>query len=434
MTTKEESANPLILASLRATMGDWVYYISFMKMKDVASRVSRAQLFYNSKTLQDLFQRALLKNRVQDIANYLKTEKQRFFNTLVIGTYGGYPKWQEVEIKPNTLLGNFTLPSDLQGVLGFLSLDGSERLFAIDGQHRVEGIREAIKTNPNLGNEEVGVILVKGITGASRKDDPSGFERTRRLFTTLNRYAKPVNKKDIIALDEDDSVAIITRRLVEEYQLFSDGKVSISGAANINISDEQSFTSIRALYDGLDIYLKHVYLKSSHSSSWVTFKRFYPSDGQVNNLYNEAVILWNTYAKYFQPIREIAESDAKSRVAGKYRTSNGGHLLFRPIGLLISLKAICYLMEHQHLTLEGAMVKMTKLPMELSDVPWKNLLWNPSSKKIYAMSINQKAALKLIVYGLGGNLGPLRSNQEDLREELAKIMNKEPKDIELSTY
>ncbi|MDG7049133.1 MAG: hypothetical protein JRM87_03215, partial [Nitrososphaerota archaeon] len=312
---------------------------------------------------------------------------------------------------------------------------------AIDGQHRVEGIREAIKTDPNLGNEEVGVILVKGITGASKKDDPSGFERTRRLFTTLNRYAKPVNKKDIIALDEDDSVAIITRRLVEEYRLFSDGKVSLRGAASIPISDEQSFTSIRALYDGLDIYLKHVYLKSKQPSrkskqpsSWVNFKRFYPSDGQVNELYDQAVVLWDNYVKYFQPIREIAESDAKNRVAGKYRTSNGGHFLFRPIGLLISLKAICYLMEHHNLSLDDAMVKMTKLPMELSDAPWKNLLWNPGSRKINAMSINQKAALKLIVYGLGGDLRPLNSNQEDLRKELAGIMNKEPEDIVLSIY
>ena len=46
------------------------------------------------------------------------------------------------------------------------------------------------------------------------------MERTRRLFTTLNRYAKPVKKSEIIALDEDDIIAIITRELVEKYPLF----------------------------------------------------------------------------------------------------------------------------------------------------------------------------------------------------------------------
>lgn len=34
-------------------------------------------------------------------------------------------------------------------------------------------------------------------------------ERTHRLFTTLNKSAKPVAKADIIALDEDDTMAII---------------------------------------------------------------------------------------------------------------------------------------------------------------------------------------------------------------------------------
>ena len=31
---------PLFLPALRATMGDWVYYVSFMRMGDIASRVS----------------------------------------------------------------------------------------------------------------------------------------------------------------------------------------------------------------------------------------------------------------------------------------------------------------------------------------------------------------------------------------------------------
>ena len=30
----------LFLPALRATMGDWVYYISFMSMEDIATRVS----------------------------------------------------------------------------------------------------------------------------------------------------------------------------------------------------------------------------------------------------------------------------------------------------------------------------------------------------------------------------------------------------------
>jgi hypothetical protein len=38
-----------------------------------------------------------------------------------------------------------------------------------------------------------------------------GLQGTRRLFTTLNRYAKHVHKTEILALDEADAMAILTR-------------------------------------------------------------------------------------------------------------------------------------------------------------------------------------------------------------------------------
>ena len=97
---------------------------------------------------------------------------------------------------------------------GVLRLDGTQTLFAIDGQHRVEGIKQALEDNSELGREEVSVIFV------AHRNDSDGMERTRRLFTTLNRYAKPVSKSEIVALDEDDIVAITTRELVEKHPLF----------------------------------------------------------------------------------------------------------------------------------------------------------------------------------------------------------------------
>ena len=82
-----------------------------------------------------------------------------------------------------------------------------------------------------------------GVSKEHREDDSEGYERTRRLFSTLNRYAKPVGKKDIIALDEDDSVAIVTRLLVEDHPLFV-GKISLGQSKNIAKSDQESLTSI----------------------------------------------------------------------------------------------------------------------------------------------------------------------------------------------
>ena len=81
-------------------MGDWIYYISFMRMKDVAERVDIAADIHESKSLNELLQRAVT-SRTKEITKYLKTQEQRFFNSIIIGVYGGSPQWYELAIKEN---------------------------------------------------------------------------------------------------------------------------------------------------------------------------------------------------------------------------------------------------------------------------------------------------------------------------------------------
>ena len=429
MSKKNGGRRPLVLPAIRAHMGDWIYYISFMRMRDIAERVSQAQLLYRSERLQELLQRQVLPGRATDIAHYLVTQEQRFFNALVIGTYGGSPFWREVKWSEGTTIGKARLPEDVEGVLGFLSLNGSEKLFTIDGQHRVEGMRLAVKIHPGIGKEEVSVILVKGITGESRTKDKVGFERTRRLFTTLNRYAKPVNKKDIIALDEDDSIAILTRRLVDEYPLFTGKKIAIKGTTSIPAGDKSSFTSINALYDGLDVFLR-----DEPSSKWKEFKRFYPSDKKIDEMYERARLLWETYCKYFPSLRAVKNSSPESETSGRFRTSEGGHLLFRPIGLLMSLKVVRNLMDSSGLSLNQAVKRISKMPMELSGEPWSRFLWNPNSKIMILVAANKNAALRLFLYGVGGDLTTLKSSPEGLRHDLSDILDIEDSEIRIRKY
>ena len=100
--------------------------------------------------------------------------------------------------------------------LGFLTLRGDENLFALDGQHRLAGIKKAIKDGIDQDPyDDLSVIFV------AHQTTKKGLERTRRLFTTLNKTARPVSKGDIVALDEDDAMAICVRWLIEKTNLFS---------------------------------------------------------------------------------------------------------------------------------------------------------------------------------------------------------------------
>jgi DNA sulfur modification protein DndB len=95
----------LILPALRGKFGDWIFYSCVIRIKELGSRVNYAEEIHKEKALSDLIQRSLEGPRAKHIAEYLKSS-ERFFNSLVLATYGGSPDWLEV--------GNFRSTTDPQ--------------------------------------------------------------------------------------------------------------------------------------------------------------------------------------------------------------------------------------------------------------------------------------------------------------------------------
>lgn len=423
--TQENNTQPLKLPALRAHMGDWVYYICLMKMRDIASRVSFAEEIHVSESLNDLLQRSVT-DRSKGIAEYLVSQQQRFFNALVVGVYGGQPNWYELAVRTE---GSDLdpLPDHSEGVLGILRLDGSEITWAIDGQHRVAGIRQAIEEDPEIGSEELCVIFVAGVTSHHREEDLDGYERTRRLFTTLNRYAKPVQKADIIALDEDDVIAIVTRRLVEEYEPLRD-KVSVGKTKSIPVKDRQSLTSIVALYDTMDIYLR-----DRSGRAWKEFKTLRPSDEEIDSFYGRAVEFWQLLRENFPELQDFLDTEASEEGAAEYRHGEGGHLLFRPVGLLVVARVLYYLVDEGSSPAEAVQL-IGQVPMRISDPPWGGLLWDTANRRMITSPESQKAARWLLFHSIGGSLGRFGKTLDDLREEYAGILNRDPNEVEIPRF
>ena len=288
-----KNSNELIIPALRAHMGDWIYYVTFLRMDQIADKIHIAENIPSSNVLKDMIQRQIT-NRSGQISDYLLKQPQRFFNSLIVGVYGDSPDWYELKIGANRHPDAPDLPSELEGVLGILCLDETQKFFAIDGQHRVEGIKQALKKSSELEREEVSVIFV------AHQNDQAGLERTHRLFTTLNRYPKPVSKSDIVALDEDAIIAITTQELVEKYPLFQE-KISLSKTKAIAVKDNRSFTTIITLYDVLDILFKK-------TRGWTEFKRQLPEDNTIAEYYAKSVEFWNTLTIYFPPSVKILTS------------------------------------------------------------------------------------------------------------------------------
>jgi DNA sulfur modification protein DndB len=416
----------LFLPALRASMGDWTYYATIMKFKDVKERVEYAEDIHKSQKLQEYIQRELTP-RADEISNYIINQPQRFFNSLIVGVYGGEPEWVELKISESDVLPEF--PISQRGILGFLKLSGEETLFALDGQHRVAGIRGALNkedTNSLLNDEEISVIFI------GHKRTPKGLERTRRLFTTLNRYAKPVKLSEIIALDEDDISAIITRELIDEYKLFTNNRISLSKTTSISNKDEKCFTNIVTLYKTIDMTLP-VFLRnqSRRAEKWGDFKKKRPEQEIIDSSTKFIRDLWDKIIEQFPALVEYLQFPESDRSkAERFRNRGGGHILFRPIGLLIYFRTISRVLKDQF-DIDKLLYSLSKINTDLNNPPWQGLLWGGARKGMITDKINQDVAGKLIFYMIGFDLKKVKSSEKQLQEEYASALNKKIEDVSL---
>lgn len=368
--------------ALRCKMGEWIYYLTFFKFVDVNEWIQMTDQIHSSPHLRDMIQRALT-NNVDMIAEYLLLQKEeRFFNSIVVGVYGGAPQWFPIEVTESPVLGEPDLGENERNSIGVLQFDGKENLFAIDGQHRVEGIKKALERDPNVKNDELSVILL------AHEITERGQQRTRRLFTTLNKMAKPVTKADIIALDEDDAFAIVTRRMVEEFALLKSESryetrfVHFGSQASLNQKDNINLTTIRTIYEICSTIYLPIMSRSPHQGrkTIIGDHRVRPSDQVIDEVYQENTNYWNYLLTYFPEYQELFSSSPNDEVAGKYRV-NGGHFMFRPLGQQAFASAVRVLMD-RGFSMEAAIGNLAKVPMNLQEVPWLNVLWDPRKETI----------------------------------------------------
>ena len=373
MTEKNKSLDPIVLPALRGIMGDWIYYTCLMDIAELSKRVRYAKEVHNNKSLSDMIQRQLGGNRAAQIAQYLKNQPERFFNALVVATYGGQSNWHALnDVKSRNEDSEFkSLENKTVASVGFLTLQGDEKLFALDGQHRLAGINKAVSDGIEQDHyDEISVIFV------GHRDTRKGLERTRRLFTTLNKTARPVSKGEIIALDEDDVMAICVRRLIEQTDLFAGERIAFVASNNMPTTNTTSLTTIANLYDILTILFTNT--KFNLKKQKADLQRIRPDDETLDKYFKYAESYFLQLRKNFKALDEFFSTNNTERVVKKYRGSHGGHVLFRPIGLEIMTRVIA------RFTKDMSRVRAVKLaaelPNSLNEKPFKCLMWEPNKK------------------------------------------------------
>ena len=409
----------LNIPAIRGILGDIVYYTSSFTFKQIAERVKKIdQELHTSTSLKDQLQRSLTKN-YESITDYILSQKEHFFNALVLAVYDGDPVWNEIEVG---------FKGEDYYNMGFLRLNGEEKIFPVDGQHRVEGIKDAIKKSPELEDETIAVILI------GHHKDKEGMEKTRRIFSTLNRYAKPVSTGDIIALDEDDTVAIVTRNMLESFPLFMNENISDEKKTKAIVEkDTKSFTSLIKLYETNKVVYKYYTsfrdnTKRIHSSTEIDkFLKFRPKQEDIDDFEKYLTEFWELFINSFEGMKEYVASTEKD-AAAKYRNrENGGLLYFRPVALPQLVTAILETCFRSKVTLSDSMSAYSQLEMCISKAPWVKVLWDAESRTMIMKNKTLVRPLLMFMY----DRSVLNAKElESLRIRYAKDLEIEPTEID----
>lgn len=141
-------------------------------------------------------QRTLNRSRVPKIAEYLVLNPKTYILSALTASVDA-----QVQFRP--------LESAGQG-LGLLQIPMDARILINDGQHRRAAIEEAIKQNPELGQDNVPVLFFVD----------EGLDRSQQMFADLNKHAVQPSPSIGLLYDRRDRSADLARYLAFECTAF----------------------------------------------------------------------------------------------------------------------------------------------------------------------------------------------------------------------
>lgn len=355
--------NKTIIPAFRAHVGDWDYFMCLMKYAEVDRALKFAWELGGNKDLGTMIQRGITE-RTDEIREYLLNNEHHFLGSLIVAAVGGAPTYTPVE-----MVDAQGLLADVDREFGVLTFDGSQMFFALDGQHRLRAIKDAILQDPSLAGEDIGVIVVP------HHDDVQGRQRTRRLFTNINRYAKPTTAQENIALDEDDGFAILTRRFINEHpylsktgvvQVFT--KVGQTGELKLATRSlsvgASAWTTIGVLYD----VLKELGFDLDPTMSDRTRRA---TDQVLEDSYTTLSKRLDELMKAAGDVRSRMDAAQTIRDVRSPKGSEGtGHPFMRPVVQVTVARAVRHLVEQKQLSWDEALKGLSALDWQLASPPW----------------------------------------------------------------
>ena len=384
--------------ALRTQMGPRNNYTIKMSARELSESVKYASEVYEDGTLDQATRRIMNDGPAKkEIAEYLKRQPDRFLSSIVVAVLEGNPMFYPLEIVDDSQLSMLQDDACLNESLGILKFDGTQKYYALDGQHRLSAIKALLdRTDPlsdgtpeDFENDEYSVVVI-----VPSQEESDFMRKYRRLFSYLNRHTKPTDKITNILMDEDDTFAILTRRLLTEHDFFKwagrqrDSERVKTQGKNLKSTDPH-FTSLGTLYE-VNIELLSSSQRvpkgwgpiAAEGTDLKFFKRFRPSEEYIDSLYAELTMYWDALLDEIPDLHKdplLMRVHEMDEMEGEAKTD---HLLFWPIGQQMLAEIVRAVLDNCRLNpaapdsdaVKSALQGLGRLEWRLHQAPWRHLL------------------------------------------------------------
>ncbi len=360
-------SNLTLVPAFRCKVDTWRYYVCRMKYVEAAREIRFPSELGRNLELSEFIQRGLTA-RTRGFTEALLQSVHPFLGSLVVAVWGGEPRYTPLSMDdPKGMLDG------LEEGLGVLTFDGTRTYFVLDGQHRLRAIKDAIRQKPEIGKEDVCVLIV------THWDTPEGRLRTRRLFSNINRNAKQTGTAENVALDEDDGFAILTRRVLDEHEfLRQEGRVKVIiyagdegelklASGSVPKTDARALTTFTVLYD----VLHYLGLELPGAMRARTTR---PSDEVLEESYNFLTSRLDDLLKYCGNVRERLETAQSARDVRAPKNAEGeGHPFLRPVVQKAVARVASEIAQQGALPWAEIMQRLSELDWKMASPPWESV-------------------------------------------------------------
>jgi DNA sulfur modification protein DndB len=383
-----------LIPAIRGKIGSTEYFVATMKASEVVNsvRIPKEMPDWGKESIEDRYQREINYKRVKEqIAPYFAMDEDRFFNALIVDILD--PESVKFDKLSDAIKNIPSYMGSLGDNFGILTLNGSERLVPLDGQHRLAALKfalygrdekdQAIDTfhpNAEIGKDDITLILIK-----------HDRVKARKIFSKVNRYAKAVSKADNLIISEDDYMAILSRGIA------NDTFKSLVNSKSNTISDKSNdITTLSALYEGSIEYIS----ESPIYPAKVTTD-FLPDLATQALWKSEVEKMWDLMLASIPPLVD-AIKDPSDEGQSKRVELRETYIIMKPVVQVALVMAIKRMIDGGS-SLKSAFQKAGKLDWRFECTDWDRVAVNPG-EKIIAGKQSQKLLSRIIAYRLGEEL------------------------------